>query len=517
MAVANFFDRALMSAAQALGGADPAELQDELGRHVIEMAWDGFAARLTEGRLALDLAVRLLARLYPALRLTPLDAKAAALLPQLEALALAINPEIELCGDAAATVRLVFGRTGSPSAVPTIYAGSDGWLAKVSTRRPQGVGPSALPFGAGAAACLGAANVFRAVFADRLAAAALDERSVLSMFDFSTGRRATQGPPDLDVDLGLTQLVGTGAIGNGTLWLLANTPGLKGILHLIDHETVELSNLQRYVLAVQDTVGRTKVDLARETLARGPCSITPAPFLARFEKYQAGRGHAAIARVVVALDTARDRIAVQAALPKRSLNAWTQVGDLGVSRHDFLGEGACLACLYLPKGQVPNQDEVIAKALGLPVELPVLHDLRNRLVSDAPVGEAFVRETAQRLGAPAEALLRFANEPLRQFYAKAVCGGLLIPPADGRPPIDAPLAFQSAMAGVLLGAELVADAGGLRAAPATKTILDMTRPVASRLGVRVLKPAQSSGPRCICQDPDFIAVYREKHRIPENV
>ena len=414
-------------------------------------------------------------------------------------------------------MRLVFGRTVSPSTAPTIYAGSDSWLAKVSTRRPQSVGSSTLPFGAGAAACLGAANVFRAVFADRLAAAALDERSVLSTFDFSTGRQATQGPLDLDVDLGLAQLVGAGAIGNGGLWALANTHGLKGVLHLIDHETVELSNLQRYLLTVQDSVGRAKVDLARETLAQGPCSITPVPFLARFDEYQAGRGHAAIARAVVALDTARDRIAVQAALPKRSLNAWTQVGDLGVSRHDFLGEEACLACLYLPRGQGPNEDEIIAKALGLPVELQVLHELRNRLVSDAPVGEAFVRETAQRLGAPAEALLRFENEPLRLFYAKAVCGGLIIPPADGHPPIEAPLAFQSAMAGILLAAELVADAGALRGASATKTILDMTRPLASRLGVRVLKPAPSSGPRCICQDQDFIAVYREKHRMSENI
>ena len=71
-----------MSAAQALGGADPAKLQAELNRHVIELAWDGRAARVAEGRLALDLAVRLLARLYPALRLTPLDAKAGDRLPE---------------------------------------------------------------------------------------------------------------------------------------------------------------------------------------------------------------------------------------------------------------------------------------------------------------------------------------------------------------------------------------------------------------------------------------------------
>lgn len=512
MAFANFFDRALMSLTQALSGADAAALETRLAAQVVELAFDRHATGTSEGRAALDLSVRLLARLYPRLRLTPLEASADPSAASLAARARAINPQIELEPQERTTARLVFGASRAAGRIATVYAGSDGWLAKVSTRGPQGCGDSGLPFGAGGAACLGAANMFRQVFGDALQRGDRDRDAVLSLFDFSTGFGARQGPPAIDADLGQTPVVGLGAIGNALVWALARTPGLRGALDLVDHEGVELSNLQRYVLALQSDVGRVKVEVAREALAAGASPLTVHPFVDRWADYVEGRGHPSLARAVVALDSARDRIAVQAALPARILNAWTQAGDLGLSRHGFLGEGACLACLYLPKGQALNEDQLIAHALGLPPELPVLHDLRERLVQGQPVGEAFVLETAARLGVPGDALLRFAREPLRQFYVKAICGGQALPLQAGRPPVEAPLAFQSALAGVMLAAELVAEAGGLRTdALPTKTVVDLTRPLGGRLSVSVAKSLVGSGARCLCQDADFVAAYVARH------
>lgn len=511
MAVANFFDRALMSAAQALRGQDPSAIRATLESQTVELAFDPKAAASPEGEAALDLAVRLLARLYPKLRIRQLGGASKSVATRLETLALAINPEIDVASSGKATVSLVFGETALPKGPATIYAGSDGWLAKVATTGPQGVGSSDVPFGAGGAACLGAANVFRAVFASALRGGRLDEEAVLSLFDFSTGASATQGPLELTVDLGNTPIVGLGAIGNGLVWALARAPGLTGAPHLVDHEQIDLTNLQRYVLATQADVGRVKVEVSRGALvASASAGLAPVPFVARWDEYLAGRGHPTIPRVVTALDTAADRITVQASLPGRILNAWTQTGDLGVSRHGFLGEEACLACFYLPAGKIPNEDEVIAEALGLPAEQPVLLDLRERLVNGRAVGESFVREAAARLKVAAEPLLKFAGEPLRQFYTKAVCGGQLLETSAARPAVEAPLAFQSALAGVMLAAELVVDAGALRTAPTTKTIVDVTRPLGRRLGVRVLKPAAVAPTRCICQDRDFIAAFEAK-------
>lgn len=364
----------------------------------------------------------------------------------------------------------------------------------------------------GAGACLGAANVFRRLFSDVLPRGETDRDAVLSLFDFSTGSAATQGPLAGVADLGITPLVGLGAIGNAVVWTLARTARLTGTLHLVDHEAVELSNLQRYVLALQAGIKRVKVELARQILSAGASPLTVRPFVDRWGDYVEGRGNPIFVRSVAALDSARDRIEVQAALPARTLNAWTQAGDLGVSRHDFLGEEACLACLYLPKGLAPNEDQLIAEALGLPLEVPVLHDIRERLMNGQPVGEAFVRDAAERLGVAVDGLLRFAQEPLRQFYAKAVCGAQLLPLHAGRPPVEAPLAFQSALAGVMLAAELVCEAGALRPYPLpTKTVVDLMRPLGGRLSTRIAKPAPGAGPRCLCQDSDFISAYGVRH------
>lgn len=516
MAIANFFDRALMSASQALRGIEPSAIQERLESQIIELLFDDTAAAATEGRAALDLAVRLLVRLYPNMRLTPLGTQAAALQPQLEELAQAINPAIDLSLEAEASVRLVFGATAVPEGPNTIYAGSDAWLAKVSDKGPQGTGASDIPFGAGGAACLGAANVFRAVFSDALEVPRLDEDAVLSLFDFTTGVGATHGPVNLDVVIGETPLVGVGAIGNGAIWALAKVPGLKGRLHLVDHEKVELSNLQRYVLTTQHDIDRVKVTVAHEAVAAGNSRLETTPFVTRWDEYVEGRGHCALSRAVAALDSAADRIAVQAALPRRTLNAWTQAGDLGVSRHGFLEAEACLACLYIPQRQKPNEDQIIAQALGLPIEPAVLlHPLRELLVNGQPVGEAFVRETTLRLGLPADALLRFAGEPLRQFYSKAVCGGAILQPDRTKPPIEAPLAFQSALAGVMLAAELVAEAGELRSERLkTKTVIDLRRPLGKRLNFQIAKPAPTASAKCICQDADFQTAYRMKHDMP---
>ncbi|MCR5876887.1 ThiF family adenylyltransferase [Phenylobacterium sp. J426] len=101
------------------------------------------------------------------------------------------------------------------------------------------------------------------------------------------------------------------------IWALARDPGPVGAVHLVDHEAVELTNLQRYVLSTQADVGRVKVEVARTALLAGASRLEPLTFLTRWDDYVVGRGHPSFDRVVVGLDSAADRIAVQAALPRR--------------------------------------------------------------------------------------------------------------------------------------------------------------------------------------------------------
>src|SRR6185437_5485691 len=96
MAHANFIDRAIASASQVLHGFDPNSYKRVLDERTIAIAFDEIAATTFEGTAALDLTVRLIARLHPSLVLIPLDPPARRAITALSRLARSINPEIEI-------------------------------------------------------------------------------------------------------------------------------------------------------------------------------------------------------------------------------------------------------------------------------------------------------------------------------------------------------------------------------------------------------------------------------------
>ena len=120
------------------------------------------AASTFEGRVTLELLVNLLARFYPRLGILSSDAETDRLRRGLCEQAVAINPQIELTleSDKLAAVVSV-GTAVAPAGVRAIYVGSRGWTMHISPDAPVGCGDSPNPFAAAAAACFGAANVFR--------------------------------------------------------------------------------------------------------------------------------------------------------------------------------------------------------------------------------------------------------------------------------------------------------------------------------------------------------------------
>lgn len=509
MAVANFFSKAALAASQVLQGVDYEAFAAMLEAQTVGVAFADAAASAAEGRVTLALTINLLARLYPRIALVPQRAAAELLAGELAAQARAINPEINIRTNLDdATVVIGVGETAFGVAVPVIYLGSDGWVARLSPDGPVGSGTTTNPFGAAAAACFGNANVFRLLFGAQLPDGRPDIAFDLSLLDLQFGAAPSGNPTLGPTDLGEAFLVGLGAIGNAAIWALARTPRLTGTLHLIDHETVDLSNLQRYVLATQESVEATKVAVAATAVAG--TGLTSRLHEVRWGEFLRQRNEWQLDRVAVAVDSAEDRRAIQAALPRWIANAWTQPGDLGVSRHPSLDPGACLACLYFPEGDGQSEEQVVADALGLPGAAKEVGEL---LYTGAPVGREFLARVAAARGVPLDLLLAFEGRVLRAFCTQAICGGMILAlgsevgTADARAAV--PLAFQSALAGIMLAAELVADAGNLRrVALPTTTRIDLLRPLAERLSMPAAK--HSSG-RCLCQDPDFIARYCAKY------
>ncbi|KRR04383.1 hypothetical protein CQ12_34275 [Bradyrhizobium jicamae] len=505
MAMANFMDRAASAASRILTNFKMSAFEDRLATQVIGVSFDGTAVQTLEGRASLDMIIRLLPRLYPTIALRPLDPEAKRYAPTLEFLAKSINPEIELAKTRKAiTVSVVIGRSPSRTKCPTFFIGSDGWRAKLSSNGPVGSGESMNPFGAGAASCFAAANVFRTVFAEQLEQGEADDHIDLSMLTYNHDT-AGSGPSLEGTDIGDTHLVGLGAIGNGTIWALARAVGLKGSLRLVDHEEVDLSNLQRYVLTSQSDVDSPKVDLASAALAETALQVSA--HCAKWDVYVSDRNDWAFERIAVALDNAPDRIAVQGVLPKWIVNAWTQELDLGVSRHGFDDGRACLACLYLPHGKIKDEDEKMAEELKMP---EARQEIRHLLQTNRPVDVGFVERVAKAFDIPSEALREFIGLSVRSFHQRAICGGIVMRLTDGAQPVRAvvPMSFQSALAGIMLAADLVKHASGLLNTPTTSTRINLLRPLASHL--HDPKAKDTSG-RCICADEDFLAAYRRKY------
>jgi hypothetical protein len=498
MALADYYARSALAAAQVLSGFDEERIRAVLDSARVGLAIGTDAAESSEGQALVDLLVRLLARLYPTLVIRG-NAEAQATVDHAVKLARAINPKVEFASRP--TVEIAIGRT-LPSAVrcPRIFASSVDWNAFVGTKKPRPVGTSLNPFGAGAAACLAAANVFRWVFQGQ--EGSLDEDSVFSVFD---GGSCLGDCPALRGSIGDVVLVGAGAIGNAAGWAFSRLP-MEGIVHIVDHQAIDLGNLQRYVLTERSDETKVKVEVLANYFT-GP--IRARAYGVNFETFAESNGHSWL-RMLLALDSSRDRRAAQASLPQWIANAWTQPGDLGVSTHDFL-EGACVACLYLAGHTLENEDAIVAAALGVSDSLM---QIRTLLYNRDGVPRDLLDSIAQAREIPIERLLPFEGHPLRTLYTEGFCGGAVIPIGglgSPRQEVHVPLAHQSALAGVLLAAAAVRQGLGFDRNGTQVTRIDVMRPLASYLTQAAAKDSRGI---CICQDDDYRDVYQRKYPNP---
>jgi hypothetical protein len=487
--LADYYARSAVAAAQVLAGFDEQWFRERLEAGAIGVSV-GQSATADEGRALADLVVRLVARLYPCLAIIGEPAQTT----ELRRLALDINPGVEFHDSAETGIVIGDGAAFTES----VYSGSDSWHALISTQAIQPVGETDNPFGPGLAACIAAGILFRR----RFLPTAVDEDTDLRV-------SAIGSPPDDD---GWTLaepavLVGAGAVGQSALWALSRAP-LTGTLHVVDMERVELSNLQRYVLAQRTDEGRIKVELAASVDSR---ALEFVPHDGDLASFLSSRGYRWDA-MLLALDSARDRIAAQASLPRFVANAWTQTDDLGVSAHSqFGGPGACVACLYLPDGPRKNEDELVAETLGVPhLQLQV----RALLATGQPVDRPLLEAVSAAIGQPLDRLLPFEGRTVRELYVEGFCGGAVIPVGDagrlqaGAGDVHVPLAHQSAMAGVLLAAALVEQAASGAPAVTHARRVDVIR----NPGQLVDAPmrARRDG-RCLCDDIDFVEAYESKY------
>ncbi|HEV2786455.1 MAG TPA: ThiF family adenylyltransferase [Solirubrobacteraceae bacterium] len=513
MTLPRFLDRVHDAAGPLLGGMASGELGDRLATTSVVLEMTDDVASLPGQRAGYLFAANLAARLYPRLGFqAPSD-----LADEAVALARAINPHC-LLGPPRGHTLTVSWNGGEPAA-DRVTVAIDGWNISI-----DGVSAStarAVPAAALAGAALAIGELFRARFAPELEHGRTQPaRFALNLV--TLGDHADIPPLPDAIELGTVHLAGCGAVGQAAVAALRELP-VTGTLVAVDHDPLDLGNLQRYVLSFDADVGQEKPALVARALEHHPLTVEPvfSPWGAD-ERSAPGRD-----TVLAALDTKQGRIELQSGLPREIFNAWTQPEDVGVSRHQAFGVDPCLACLGWPKGVRPSDSELIAEALG-EHELRVVLYLSEGTPVGAPLPPHVIAPTG-RLPLPGDAgtwarrsllddvierreiapeeLRPFADLGIRQLYSDVVCAGVLLEHEgrDRHTEVSVPLAHQSAIAGVLLATWLVIDrVPELRA---LRPEAPQARYDALRGGAQRWTRDRGRQPGCICSDEDFLAAY----------
>lgn len=497
MAIARFFDRIFAAVGPNLQ-ISRASLEERL-KTVSVAIFCGPGAEQGNGSLITELCTNICARLYPRMCIWPVSP----FTERLIALARSINPAIEFVArEEPATVTIAVGHCSDKLPERSIHVSARGWVAQILMDRESGrrcEPPN--PYSSSVAACLACAEAFRRIFAANLPEEAPATEATVSLLDFSPD--AGEGLPLPSVDLGEVAVVGLGAVGNAAIWAMARHSGLSGKLWLVDHEPIDLSNLQRYVLTSDDSVDVPKVELARSALKRTRLDLCPRQD--RLGDFASSLGDEfLVPTICISIDNVEGRRSAQALLPKLIVNGWTGDTSLGASWHRFNGDSACLACLYHPTGQSKSQTDLVAEALGLPPRRAA-----ELWMTRQPPSDVELKGIVAHLGADEALMPQWWGLPLAELYTRMVCGSAAID-IHGRGRLEVvPLVHQSVLAGALMAAELVK-----RATPELEVLSGRY----DLVGLDdILRPPPKYWTRrrprvcgCICSDADYQNVYRDK-------
>lgn len=517
MAIAKYFSKDLLAINQLLKSSNK-NLEDVLLKNRIGIAFDSNAIETKEGNKALDLSIRLLSRLYPFLSIIDLSKQNKLKVKELSDLAKSINSGIDVSTqDDDLSVLLIAGLTKSKIKNNKVkfYFGSDNWNVFFSQDKPQIFKDSHNSIGCGIAACIAISNVFRFVFKDFLPDKSLDGNLTFSTINYSVSD-TTFNPELKAINLKDVVLVGIGAIGNGSIWALSNLTHLKGNIDLVDNEEVSLSNLQRYVMFSEKDVNSVKVDLVVREFEQKKLKVSP--YKMTWAGYLKSRNNWNIETVAVAIDNKKDRIGIQSSLPKTIINSYTESNLLGIARHQDFINLACLACGYIPSQKERNYINEVADNCNIPnlanaVKDYINLDLTVDAISAPQNTSSLLDIIAQANNIERSKLVQFHGKKVSEFYSEFICGGIslsLSEKGNNITNIDAPLAFQSAMAGILLAAEIIIDASNLR----EKLIKQQSHfyplnPLGQNNPFNHQLSKDNTG-RCLCMDSDFKNHYITK-------
>ena len=516
MALGKYFSKDLLAIHKVIS-TSPDLLEEKLNNTVVGIAFDKNAIETLEGQKCLDLLIRLLSRFYPVLKIINLsEGQKNYVELKLSILAKKINSNISLVGkEVTESILIVVGKTEAEieTTAETFFLGSDNWLSYFSQNKSKSFSNSSNPFGCGFSAILAASNIFRNIFHDELNGSDIDED--LTFSTFSLEKNNVENPPLEEVFFEDVVIAGLGAIGNGLIWGLANFPNLSGNLDLVDPESIALTNLQRYVMLTENQENQWKAEISPSFFPQPKLKVKG--YTKSWDKYSLERNKWKIDCVAVGVDNIKDRIGIQSSLPKVLLNAFTEPETVGLSRHYDFVEYACLVCSNIPLSKIPSYLENIAESCKIPEHIFLLRQYYDNNIS---VDQIIIGNSINLLNLigiankiSEEQLKPFHGMYVQQFYGEFICGGQILKMTNSTTQeldhVDAPLAFQSAMAGLLLAIEVIRY--NIKQPRLTQRTDFYPLAAISSLNPLHRSIEKDVTGKCICVDSDFLARYKSKY------
>jgi molybdopterin/thiamine biosynthesis adenylyltransferase len=255
--------------------------------------------------------------------------------------------------------------TSARADLPWTVIHSDGWLARVSSRgcRLPDPGAEVNAIGAVGAACLGVGEVFKRLIGLRSNRGELLDVTAFSFWTYRTDDDAV-GPP-LDPLVIDVLLIGCGAIGSGTAYLLSRLP-VSGRAFALDRQRYGLENFGTSIIVGPDDYNRPKAEVTAEMLQP---KLDARPLFMDIASFQAQYDRSYPDIVLAGLDDVEPRHQVQQLWPGLIVDGAVG-GELScqVSCHPWGNANACLLCLF-QKQETVSLADLNARATGLPPQI----------------------------------------------------------------------------------------------------------------------------------------------------
>jgi hypothetical protein len=248
-----------------------------------------------------------------------------------------------------------FGTTASCGIARTQCAiGATCWSARITRSGPMGPWMPDLvwPMGAMAGAVLASVEAFKGAM-QKLVDFARDPAQFVEFFAPLADTPLVLAPEATPMvsTLGAFDVISGGAITNGTLYALARLPNAQGVGRIVEADTGEMSNLNRYMLMRVEDIGKPKADLLA-ALDLGGLTLKPLP-----RRYESLASLGAFApRVLVGVDHIPTRWAVQQAGP-HYLGIGATTHWSAMASYHLLGQ-SCAGCAHprddVMEGPIPT-------------------------------------------------------------------------------------------------------------------------------------------------------------------